>query len=93
MPGLRLYARWYRSGRATQRYETILSRSRGLTLVELDHSLLRAAAQLRALHGLRTPDALQVAAGLMRRCGCFITNDRRLPHIPNLAVIQLRDYL
>lgn len=73
------------------RYEILLGRSRGLTLVDLDRPLLRAAAQLRATHGVRTPDALQLAAGLRHRCGCFVTNDRRLPDIPGLPVVQLGD--
>jgi predicted nucleic acid-binding protein len=85
----------YRAGDAAlaARYEALLTRSRGLTLVALDRALLRGAAQLRAVHGVRTPDALQLAAGLARRCGCFLTNDRRLPPLPGLPVIQLRDHL
>lgn len=74
-----------------RRYHTLLTRGRGLTLVDLDRPLLHAAAQLRATHGVRTPDALQLAAGLRHRCGCFLTNDRRLARIPGLPVIQLRD--
>ena len=73
------------------RYEALLTRGRGLTLVPLDRPLLRAAARLRATHGVRTPDALQIAAALARRCGCLVTNDRRLPSIPGLEVLQLRD--
>jgi len=76
-----------------RRYEALLTRSRGLTLVDLDRPILRAAAHLRATHGVRTPDALQLAAGLWGRCGAFLTNDRRLPSLPNLPVLQLRDLL
>ncbi|HUG39898.1 MAG TPA: PIN domain-containing protein [Longimicrobiales bacterium] len=74
------------------RYEALLTRGRGLTLVELDRPLLRAAARLRATHAVRTPDALQLAAALARRCGCFLTNDRRLPSLPGLPVLQLSDH-
>jgi predicted nucleic acid-binding protein len=83
----------YRAGdlALASRYEALLTRSRGLTLVALDRPLLRSAAQLRAVHGVRTPDALQLAAALSRRCGAFLTNDRRLPHLPTLPVLQLRD--
>jgi predicted nucleic acid-binding protein len=72
-------------------YQAILTRGRGLTLVELDTGLLRTAAALRAVHALRTPDALQVAACLRHRCGCFLTNDRRIPSLPSLPVVQLDD--
>jgi predicted nucleic acid-binding protein len=75
-----------------ERYETLLTRSRGLTLVELDRPLLRAAARLRATLGVRTPDALQLAAALAARCTAYLTNDRALPSLPGLPVLQLRDY-
>jgi predicted nucleic acid-binding protein len=84
----------YRAGdhELAGRYKALLTRSRGLRLADVDRPLLRLAAQLRALHGIRTPDALQLAAGLAHRCGCFLTNDRRLPSLPNLPVHQLSDY-
>ena len=75
------------------RYETLLGRSRGLTLVPIDTGQLRAAAQLRAVHRVRTPDALQLTAALATRCSVFLTNDRKLPEISGLRILQLRDYL
>jgi len=45
-----------------QRYEALLRNSRGLTLVDIDADLLRAAARLRASLRIRTPDALQLAS-------------------------------
>ena len=71
------------------RYETLLTRSRGLRLVELDRACLRRAAQLRAAHRVRTPDAIQLAAALGRGCGSFVTNDRDLPVIPGIEIVQL----
>src|SRR5262245_60287834 len=47
-----------------RRYEALLTRSRNLRLAGLDLPLLRAAAALRAAIGLKTPDALQLAAAL-----------------------------
>ena len=75
-----------------ERYETLLSRSRGLTLVPLGRTIFKAAAQLRASYPIRVPDALQVAAALAHECRALITNDRRLPPIPGLRVIQLAEY-
>lgn len=90
---LEVLVRPYRLGDTAlaERYEALLSRSRGLTLVDLSRSVLRAAAQLRAVHGIATPDALQVAAALSMRCGAFLTNDRRLPELPGMRVVQLDD--
>lgn len=75
------------------RYEAILTRSRGIRLIELRRSVIHAAAQLRAGFRITTPDALQLAAALSARCGAFLTNDRDLPPIPGLRILQLRDYL
>lgn len=81
----------YRAGDLllAQRYEDILTRSRNVRLREIDRTLLRAAAQLRAVSSIRTPDALQIAAALAERCTAFITNDRKLPSLPGLPVIQV----
>ncbi len=85
----------YREGQLhlADRYEALLTRGRNVRLLEIDRTQLRAAAQLRAVHGLRTPDALQLAAALSARCTVFITNDRRLPDVPGLQILQLRDYV
>jgi predicted nucleic acid-binding protein len=86
----------YRAGNLAlaERYETHLSRSRGLRLVDIGRPELRMAAQLRALHpSVRTPDALQLAAGLSTGCHTLVTNDRDLPAVGGLRVVQLRSYL
>lgn len=84
----------YRAGNLplANRYEALLTRSRGVRLREIDRALLRAAAQLRATTGVRTPDALQLAAALAESCTAFVTNDRRLPSLPGLRILQVGDY-
>jgi predicted nucleic acid-binding protein len=81
----------YRAGQIhlAERYEALLTRARNVRLIDIDQTQLRSAAQLRAIHGVRTPDALQLAAALTTRATAFITNDRRLPRIPGLDIIQL----
>jgi predicted nucleic acid-binding protein len=85
----------YRAGdlELIRRYEALLTGSRGIRMVGIDRKLLHGAALLRARHRLRTPDALQIAAGLLRGCKTFVTNDRDLPEISGLRILQLRDYL
>ena len=85
----------YRAGNAqlADRYESLLTRSRGLRLIDISRDLVRASAQLRATIGVKTPDALQLAAALLAGCTSFVTNDRRLPTIPGLKVLQLSAYL
>jgi predicted nucleic acid-binding protein len=55
----------------------------------VDRDQIRSAAQLRARYGVRTPDALQLAAALSTRCTAFLTNDRRLPSVGGLRVVGL----
>lgn len=77
-----------------ERYEDVVTRSRGLRIVELDRPLLRVAAHLRARYStVRTPDALQLAAALSAGCSTFLTNDRDLPALPGLEVLQLKTYV
>lgn len=85
----------YRAGNQilADQYEALLARSRHLRLIELDHSVLRTAAQLRAHARLKTPDALQLAAALAGGCTSFVTNDRKLPGIPGLRIIELGAYV
>lgn len=86
----------YRAGNLAlaERYEALLTRSRGVRLVEIGRGELRMAAQLRAVHpSVRTPDALQLAAALSAGCSSFVTNDRDLPALPGLRILKLRDYL
>jgi predicted nucleic acid-binding protein len=85
----------YRAGNLplAERYESLLTRSRGLRLIELERPILKTSAQIRARINLMTPDSIQVAAALSARCSTFLTNDRRLPLVPGLKVLQLRNYL
>jgi predicted nucleic acid-binding protein len=84
----------YRAGDAAlaQRYEPVLTRSRGVRMIDLTRDHLRLAAQLRAATGVATPDALQLAASLAAGCSAFLTNDRRLPTVPGLRIVQLGIY-
>ena len=82
-----------RNAQLAQSYEDLLSDSRGLRLAAIDPEQIRGAARLRAQWpSLRTPDALQVTAALLGGCAAFVTNDRRLPAIPGLKILQLKDY-
>jgi predicted nucleic acid-binding protein len=85
----------YRAGNTqlAERYELLLTRSRGIRMTELSRDQLRAAAQLRAITGVKTPDALHLISALTTGCKTFLTNDRRLPKVPGLRVIQLSSYV
>lgn len=63
----------YRAGnrQLAERYEHLLTRSRGIRMVELTRDQLRAAAQLRAATGVKTPDALHLVSALSAGCKTF----------------------
>ena len=73
-------------------YEALLTRSRGVRVVDISRDHLRAAAQLRAATGAKTPDALQLVAALGAGCATFLTNDRKLPPLRGLRILQLASY-
>ena len=85
----------YRAGNRilAEKYEALLARSRGVRLVDLSRDQLRAAAQLRAATGVKTPDALQLVAAISAGCAPFVTNDRRLPQIRGLRLVELSSYV
>ena len=85
----------YRAGNRllADRYEALLTRSRGIRIVDLSRDQLRAAAVLRATTGVKTPDSLQLVAAISAGCRTLLTNDRRLPDIPGLQIRQLASYL
>ena len=84
-----------RLGRTTlaKQYVTTLRRASGLELVGIGLRVAQVAAMLRARHGVATPDAIHLATAVVAECKYFLTNDRRMPEIPGLRVLQLTDYL
>ena len=63
----------------------------GLLTIALDIAVLDLATELRASHGLRTPDAIQAASLLVADPGgVFVTGDGDFDRIPGLNVRRIR---
>jgi predicted nucleic acid-binding protein len=80
--------------RLAQQYREILLNAEGLTMVPLTNNIAEEASRIRAAHAIRTPDAVQIAAARHMKASFFLTNDTRLPSLPELEVLilgQLRD--
>ncbi|WP_018937047.1 PIN domain-containing protein [Thioalkalivibrio sp. ALJ24] len=59
----------------------------GLSVIALDAAVLDMATELRAHHGLRTPDAIQAASLLaIDPEGTFVTGDGDFEKVPGLRV-------
>lgn len=74
------------------RYERLLTASE-VSLIPIDQTILKSAANLRATTNLKTPDAIHVATALNMGCSLFLTNDSGLRAIPGLSVVVLKDVL
>ena len=69
-------------------YREILLNSKLVTLT-VSSAIAEKAAQLRATHNIRTPDAIQISAALDAGATYFFTNDIRLPEIPAMQILFL----
>ena len=74
-----------------QRYRDILLNAQGLTTCQLSQDIAEEAARLRAVHSIRTPDAIQLATAIYRGASFFLTNDARLPSPPGLTMLVLNE--
>jgi len=73
-------------------YETLLTHFPNLSLVAIRREILLKAAVLRARYGLRTPDAVIVATGILQGATRVITNDRRWKRVERIDVVCLGDF-
>ena len=69
-------------------YRDILLNSKLMTL-EVSNDIAEQAAQLRAAHNIRTPDAIQISTALNAGATHFFTNDIRLPELPSMQILSI----
>lgn len=62
-----------------------------LPVISVTPEIAETAAQLRADHGLCTPDVIEVATAINRGSTTFFTNDVRLTRIKQLEILTLSD--
>ena len=60
-------------------------------VLEMPLAVFEQAAQIRAVTGLKTADALHAATALRAECDLFITNDADFRRVEGLPTIVLRD--
>ena len=70
-------------------YRDILFNTKGHTTISLSPNVAEEAAKLRAAHNIRTPDSIQMATAIFGGASFFLTNDVRLPSLPNLKTLVL----
>jgi predicted nucleic acid-binding protein len=75
------------------KYRTVLVDSKNIILHPIDTLVAERAAELRARHQLKTPDALQIAVSLENNATLFITNDKQLKKVEDIEIAVLSDWL
>ena len=73
-------------------YRDLLTGSRGFSLFPVDRRIAEDGADIRARHGFRTPDAIQLATAVRHGADAFLTNDERLRSFDQLDVVVLDDF-
>lgn len=76
------------------RFAEFLEHGRNLTLLEISAAIAKRAGKLRGqYHGLKTMDAIQIAAANEVEADIFVTNDKDLQRIKEVKVLVMMDYL
>ena len=70
-------------------YKDFFYNSKGFYVANVDNNIAELAAKIRAKHGFKTPDALQLATFEALACDVFITNDIQLKRYDETKVIVL----
>lgn len=76
-----------------ERYREILLYSKGLTTFEIFNEVSEMSSKLRAKYSIKTPDAIQIAVGVLYGAGKFLTNDPDLKKVSDIKVLVLDDFL
>jgi predicted nucleic acid-binding protein len=70
-----------------ERYRQALTASAGWTMREIDAEVAVLAARLRVRHGLKLPDAMQLAVALREGCHALLTRDRDFGGTEDILVL------
>jgi predicted nucleic acid-binding protein len=76
-----------------KRYRDILLYSEGLTTFEVLHEVSEMASRLRARYSIKTPDAIQIAVGILYGANRFLTNDPALKKVSDISVLVLEEFI
>ncbi len=82
-----------KNGSLAEKYRDILLYAEGLTTFEIFHEVSELSAKLRAKYSIRTPDAIQIAVGIIYGADAFLTNDSGLKKVSDIRVVILEDFL
>ena len=64
-----------------------------LKMCPLEEKIAEKAARIKAVYGIKTPDAIHVATAICGNADIFITNDKRLRAVKEIKVLMLDDFV
>jgi predicted nucleic acid-binding protein len=76
-----------------EKYRTLILNSEHLTTYEIFHEVSLLSSQFRARYSIRTPDAIQMAVGVLYGARAFLTNDANLKVVKDIKILILDDFL
>ena len=77
------------NARAVKAVKDLFSKETRIELLPHKQSTFEAAAVLRASYKIKLPDALHIATAIENHIEIFLTNDREIPSIHEITVLQL----
>jgi predicted nucleic acid-binding protein len=77
------------NARAVKAVKDLFSKETRIELLPHKRSTFETAALLRANYKIKLPDALHIATAIENHIEVFLTNDREIPSIPEITVLQL----
>ena len=78
---------------AADEYETLLTHYPNLTLAPITRNILLEAAQIRAVYGFRTPDAIILATAKEYDAKLIVTNDKSWSRYPEHITLCLSEII
>jgi predicted nucleic acid-binding protein len=72
-------------------YCTLLETFPHLSLKGINEQIVEDASELRAKYGMSTPDAIHIATAIDFSADAFITNDKKLRMVKEIAVVLIED--
>jgi predicted nucleic acid-binding protein len=70
-----------------ERYRRTLTQSPGWSTRDIDADVAVLAARLRLRHGLKLPDAIQLAVALEEGCYALVTHDRDFGDVTDVLIL------
>jgi predicted nucleic acid-binding protein len=76
-----------------QNYTRILLHAPNLKVLPVSETIAQKAAEIRAAHGYKVPDAIQLATAIVGNESSFLSNDLALRQTPGINLIMLETVL